>query len=74
MVPLNSCHSNVDRKVVFDVSQRIKGKSAKSSTSTLEEAADLLCESQEIEVVVEESTVHSDLLLAENVRSNGKEE
>lgn len=63
----------MDRKVVFDVSLRIKGKSAKSRTSTLE-AADLLCESQEIEVVVEESTVHSDLPLAENVRSNGKEE
>ena len=44
------------------------------SASTLEEAGDLLCESQEIEVVIEESTVHSDLPLAENVRSNGKEE
>ena len=44
------------------------------SASTLEEAADLLCESQEIEVVIEESTVNSDLPLAENVRSNVKEE
>ena len=55
---------------------RMKGKSAKSSThaSTLDEAADLLFESQEIEVVNKESTVNSDHPLAENVRSNGKEE
>ena len=60
----------MNRKVVFDVSQRIKGSLQKAvhSASTLEEAADLLCENQEIEVAIEESTVHSDLPLAENVR------
>ena len=44
------------------------------SASTLEEAADLLYESQEIEAVIEESTVNSDHPLAENVRPNGNEE
>ena len=44
------------------------------SASTLEEAADLLYESQEIEAVIEESTVNSYHPLAENVRPNGNEE
>ena len=53
----------MDRNAICDVSQRIKEslRKAVGSASTLEEAADSLCESQEIEKVNDKGTVNSDL-------------
>lgn len=53
----------MDRDVICDVSQRIKESLQKAvgSASTLEEAADSLCESQEIKKVNDKGTVNSDL-------------